>query len=96
MNEIVALLKNIEGDSSINSVVLISGKPGCFIAGADISMIQNFKTAEDGYKISSEAQEILNSIEKSQKPVVAAIQGTCVGGGLEVHNTINKMIFAAG
>ncbi|XP_017792818.1 PREDICTED: trifunctional enzyme subunit alpha, mitochondrial [Habropoda laboriosa] len=84
MNEIVSVLKNAEQNTAVNSVVLISGKPSCFIAGADITMIQQFKTVEDGYKVSSAAQEILNSIEKSQKPVVAAIQGSCVGGGLEV------------
>ncbi|XP_017878390.1 trifunctional enzyme subunit alpha, mitochondrial [Ceratina calcarata] len=84
MEEVVTLLKDIEADSSVRSAVLISGKPGCFIAGADITMIQQCKTAEDGYKISYEGQQILNSIEKSSKPIVAAIQGSCLGGGLEV------------
>ncbi|KAK1116836.1 hypothetical protein K0M31_018000 [Melipona bicolor] len=84
MDEIVDVLKNIEHNSTVNSVVLISGKPGCFIAGADITMVQSFKTPEDGYKISSSGQKILETIEKSQKPIVAAIQGSCLGGGLEV------------
>ncbi|XP_076648614.1 monolysocardiolipin acyltransferase Mtpalpha [Halictus rubicundus] len=84
MKEIVTVLRNVEQDSSVNSVVLISGKPGCFIAGADITMIQRFKTSDDGYKVSAEAQQILNNIENSTKPVVAAIQGSCLGGGLEV------------
>ncbi|XP_076290293.1 monolysocardiolipin acyltransferase Mtpalpha [Lasioglossum baleicum] len=84
MNEMVTALRNVEQDSSVNSVVLISGKPGCFIAGADITMIQGFKTSDDGYKVSTQGQQILNNIEKSTKPVVAAIQGSCLGGGLEV------------
>lgn len=84
MNEVATILQNIQTDSTVNSIVLISGKPGCFIAGADITMIQSCKTADDGYKISSDGQQILNTIEKSQKPVVAAIQGSCLGGGLEV------------
>lgn len=84
MNEMVTALRNVEQDSSVNSVVLISGKPGCFIAGADITMIQGFKTSDDGYKVSIEGQQILSNIEKSTKPVVAAIQGSCLGGGLEV------------
>ena len=83
MNEIATILKNIETNSAVSSAVLISGKPGCFIAGADITMIQDIKTAEDGYKISIEGQKILNIIEQSQKPIVAAIQGSCLGGGLE-------------
>ncbi|XP_068965504.1 trifunctional enzyme subunit alpha, mitochondrial [Bombus flavifrons] len=84
MDEIVDVLKTVQHNSAVNSVVLISGKPGCFIAGADITMIQRFKTSEDGYKISSDGQKVLETIEKSQKPVVAAIQGSCLGGGLEV------------
>ena len=84
INEIATILKNIETNSAVSSAVLISGKPGCFIAGADITMIQDIKTAEDGYKISIEGQKILNIIEQSQKPIVAAIQGSCLGGGLEV------------
>lgn len=84
MDEIVDVLNTVQHNSAVNSVVLISGKPGCFIAGADITMIQRFKTSEDGYKISSDGQKVLETIEKSQKPVVAAIQGSCLGGGLEV------------
>ncbi|XP_043593368.1 trifunctional enzyme subunit alpha, mitochondrial [Bombus pyrosoma] len=84
MDEITDVLKTVQHNSAVNSIVLISGKPGCFIAGADITMIQHFKTSEDGYKICSDGQKVLETIEKSQKPVVAAIQGSCLGGGLEV------------
>ena len=92
MDEIVDVLKTIEHNSTVNSVVLISGKPGCFIAGADITMVQSFKTPEDGYKISFNGQKILETIEKSQKPIVAAIQGSCLGGGLEVYNLLDSYI----
>ncbi|XP_076168400.1 monolysocardiolipin acyltransferase Mtpalpha [Ptiloglossa arizonensis] len=84
MTELENILNNIDNDSVIKSIVLISGKPDCFIAGADITMLQGVKDIEDGYKLSSSCQQILNRIEKSQKPVVAAIQGSCLGGGLEV------------
>ncbi|XP_076764127.1 monolysocardiolipin acyltransferase Mtpalpha [Xylocopa sonorina] len=84
MNEIEVILRDIGNDSLVKSIVLTSGKPGCFIVGADINMLQGLKTTEDAYKISSEGQQILNNIENSPKPIVAAIQGTCLGGGLEV------------
>jgi len=71
-------------DPNAKSAVLISGKPGCFIAGADIKMLEQCKTAEEATELSKGCQDLLFEVEKSQKPVVAAIQGSCLGGGLEV------------
>lgn len=42
MNEVIEALKDIQSNSAVTSAVVISGKPGCFIAGADISMIERF------------------------------------------------------
>lgn len=84
MEEITGILKDIENNSLVKSAVLISGKPGNFIAGADLTMLQKCKTEEDGYDISKTGQEILNKIANSKKPIIAAIQGGCLGGGLEV------------
>ncbi|KAJ8670567.1 hypothetical protein QAD02_001826 [Eretmocerus hayati] len=84
MQEISVVLKDVDTNPAVRSVVLISGKPNCFIAGADISMLQKCKDEASVYKISKDGQEILNKIAESQKPIVAAIQGSCLGGGLEV------------
>lgn len=84
MNEMVAALKKVNSDPSVLGSVIISGKPGCFIAGADINMLASLKTAEEVTQVSKDGQEVLFSIEKSDKPIVAAIQGSCLGGGLEV------------
>ena len=85
MEEISQILKDIESNSAVSSAVLISGKPGSFIAGADITMISKFQTEDDGYKVSKDGHRILNAIAASKKPVVAAIHGSCLGGGLEVN-----------
>jgi len=71
-------------DPSAKSAVLMSGKPGCFIAGADINMLASCKTAEEATALSKGCQDLLFEVEKCKKPVVAAIQGSCLGGGLEV------------
>lgn len=92
MVEVQNLLRDIQLDSKVNSVVLISGKINSFIAGADISMLQNAKTEDEAYQIAKNGQIILNSIAESKKPIVAAIQGTCLGGGLEVIIQIIKII----
>ncbi|OQS02348.1 trifunctional enzyme subunit alpha, partial [Thraustotheca clavata] len=82
--EMATMLDTIEKDSSIKSVVLISSKPGCFIAGADIAQLQACKTEDEVKKLSKNGQEYMQRIEKSSKPFIAAIDGSCMGGGLEV------------
>lgn len=84
MNELQSNLNKASTDSAIKGSVIISGKPNCFIAGADISMLQACCTSEEVHKISQDGQNMLKQVEKSPKPVVAAIMGSCLGGGLEV------------
>ncbi|XP_050426039.1 trifunctional enzyme subunit alpha, mitochondrial [Adelges cooleyi] len=84
MNELQANLNKATQDPAIKGSVIISGKPNCFIAGADISMLQACRTAEEVHKISQAGQNMLFQVERSSKPIVAAIMGSCLGGGLEV------------
>ncbi|KAK6638637.1 hypothetical protein RUM43_006904 [Polyplax serrata] len=84
MDEFKILLSEVQSNPSISSVVLISGKPNIFIAGADIDMLAAAKTKEDVVAISRSGQQILQEIEDSKKPFIAAIKGSCLGGGLEV------------
>ncbi len=74
----------VESDPTIKAAVLISGKPDNFIAGADITMMQGAKTAADVERLSRDMQTQLLQLERSKKPIVAAIHGACLGGGLEV------------
>uniref|UniRef100_F1KS22 Trifunctional enzyme subunit alpha, mitochondrial n=1 Tax=Ascaris suum TaxID=6253 RepID=F1KS22_ASCSU len=82
--QLMQAMERIENDEGIRSAVLISGKPNSFIAGADIGMLVRVKNAAEAQQISSEAQRGFARIERSKKPVVAAIMGTCMGGGLEL------------
>lgn len=56
-------------------------------------MLASCKTAEEVTKLSKAGQELLMKVEKSPKPVVAAIMGTCMGGGLEVKLNFIKFFF---
>lgn len=47
-------------------------------------MIQACADSEEITKLSQEGQKMFEKIEKSPKPIVAAINGSCLGGGLEV------------
>jgi 3-hydroxyacyl-CoA dehydrogenase/enoyl-CoA hydratase/3-hydroxybutyryl-CoA epimerase len=83
IDEFTAMIERIEQDQAVKAAVLLSGKPGTFIAGADIDQFLEFKTAEDARKASAFGHTMMTRIEKGRVPVVAAIEGACLGGGLE-------------
>ena len=68
----------------IKGIVIISGKPDCFVAGADIEELKSAKDADAACALSKTGQELFARLEKYPKPVVAAINGACLGGGLEL------------
>ncbi|MGB8330794.1 MAG: enoyl-CoA hydratase-related protein, partial [Polyangiales bacterium] len=78
------VLSSVENDADVKAVVLTSGKKDSFIAGADITMLESVSSAEEGERISREGHKAMNRIESCPKPVVAAIHGVALGGGLEV------------
>lgn len=82
--EFVDVFQDVSSNQNVKSIVLISSKPGCFIAGADISMLNAADTIEKATDISSNGQKVFQAIEDSKKPVVAAISGSCLGGGCEL------------
>ncbi|MFN7131746.1 MAG: enoyl-CoA hydratase-related protein, partial [Myxococcales bacterium] len=81
--EFDALLSELSNDGSVKAVVLISGKKDNFIAGAKIEMLQKVTTAGEAEALSRNAQDGFNRLERARFPVVAAIHGACLGGGLE-------------
>lgn len=82
-NEFIALFQRLESDQSISAAVLISGKPDSFIAGADIEEFLEWRTAAQAESASREGHALLDRLENLRTPVVAAIHGACLGGGLE-------------
>ncbi|HEU4628849.1 MAG TPA: fatty acid oxidation complex subunit alpha FadJ [Gemmatimonadaceae bacterium] len=81
--DVSALLDRLESDPSIRAAVLTSGKPDVFIAGADVEELLGLETAADAERLSREGQKLLQRLEDLRVPVVAAIHGSCLGGGLE-------------
>ncbi len=82
--EFAEVLGRLESDSSIKAAVIVSGKPDTFVAGADIDMLRDVKTASDAERLSRLAQEGFRRLEGLEKPVVAAIHGAALGGGFEL------------
>lgn len=74
----------LELNRDIKVIILTGNGEKAFVAGADISEFANF-TPEQGAQLAAEGQEILfDFIENLKKPVIAAINGFALGGGLEL------------
>lgn len=82
-DQIREMLEKVKHDSSIKGLVVISGKSNGFIAGADVSMLDSCTTAEEAADIGRTGQIIFDEIEALKIPVIAAIHGPALGGGLE-------------
>lgn len=83
MEEVMELMQKFPS-SSAKAAVIMSAKPGCFIAGADINMIADCKTVAETEELARNGQVIFDQIEQSKKPFVAAVMGDCLGGGMEL------------
>ncbi len=84
MAQFLEILLFAETSDEVSGIVLISRKKDNFIAGADIEMFKSRETAMDLEKLSLDGHTILNRISAFKKPVVVAIHGSCMGGGLEL------------
>ena len=83
-DEAEALLDRLEREADLRGVVLISGKPGSFIAGVDIHRLQAYQTIAEATELSRAGQRFCDRLEHFKVPVVAAIDGPCLGEGLEL------------
>ncbi len=83
MEDFVAVFDKVEKTPEIKAAVIRSGKKDNWIAGADIKMLAACQTEDQAAQLARDGHKIFFSIEKSKKPIVAAINGACLGGGLE-------------
>jgi 3-hydroxyacyl-CoA dehydrogenase/enoyl-CoA hydratase/3-hydroxybutyryl-CoA epimerase len=107
MDELDALVERIRSDEAVTGVVITSGKES-FSGGADLSMLQTLLSqfpkleAELGreaatarlFEESGRLGRIFRKLEQVGKPVVAAINGTCVGGAFELALACHGRIVA--
>ena len=63
---------------------MVTGGGPTFVVGADVNKVREINTCESGIATTSEAQGIINRIQDSRKPFIAAINGLCLGGGTEL------------
>jgi enoyl-CoA hydratase len=83
MDEIDGVFKAARSDDAVKAVIVTGAGEKAFVAGADITELAQ-KTPITGKETSERGQEILSSIERFPKPVIAAINGFALGGGCEL------------
>ncbi|MBT9582374.1 enoyl-CoA hydratase/isomerase family protein [bacterium] len=84
LTEFSEVLDEVVNNPSVRALLVNSAKPGQFIAGADIQLIQGIHSIEAGYQLCVQAQEIFSKLAGLSIPTLCAIQGPCLGGGLEI------------
>ncbi len=84
IQELHDAFETLENQDEIRVIILTGSGEKAFVAGADISEFANF-SVEEGAQLAAQGQEILfDFIENFKKPVIAAINGFALGGGLEL------------
>ena len=84
IQDLHSAIESLENNEEIKVVILTGEGEKAFVAGADISEFADF-SVEEGAKLAAQGQELLfDFIENLRKPVIAAVNGFALGGGLEL------------
>jgi enoyl-CoA hydratase len=95
MRELDAVFVEIESDETVRGVIVTGAGDRAFVAGADIKELA-LETATSGRESSLRGQRVMRRIEQCGKPVVAAINGFALGGGLELALACHIRVAAEG
>jgi len=84
IQELHLAFKELENNSVVKTILLTGEGEKAFVAGADIAEFANF-SIEEGAQLAEQGQEkLFNFVENLSTPVIAAINGFALGGGLEL------------
>jgi 3-hydroxyacyl-CoA dehydrogenase/enoyl-CoA hydratase/3-hydroxybutyryl-CoA epimerase len=84
MEEFSQIVDLVAEDRAHKGVIIASAKKSGFIAGADISQFNKFKDIDQAFDLLRHGQNIFDKLEGLKIPVVAMIDGFCLGGGMEL------------
>ncbi len=84
LGELAQEARALAASGQLRALVVRSAKPRSFIAGADVDQIRSIEDPSEGERASRLGQDVFAEIETIAVPTVAAIHGTCLGGGTEL------------
>jgi enoyl-CoA hydratase len=93
MSDLNSLMDDVDDNEIIQSVIITGSGEKAFVAGADISEFAG-ASAEEGKALAKKGQDIFFRIERSTKPIVAAVNGFALGGGCELAMSCHFRIAA--
>ena len=95
MDELIDVMAALDGDDSVRAVIITGGNE-YFAAGADLNEALQVKTATQSMDYFGRWHRVCAALENSKKPVIAAIEGFCVTGGLELALACDLRVGADG
>ncbi len=87
-------LGELESNAALTGVILRSGKAGSYVAGADVRVIGSITDPEQVRVLVRRAHAAFSRLANLRVPTVAAIDGVCLGGGLEISLACDSRVAA--
>ena len=84
LEELGQTFEALATDATVKVVVITGGGSLAFVAGADIKEVSQLTSPEEAQAMAALGQRVFLQIQRLPKPVIAAINGVCLGGGLEL------------
>src|SRR5438067_1048241 len=94
MSEFAAVVDELEHDRDLKRVIIASGKPSIFIAGADVTEFSKATSAEQAAEYTRFGQQTIHRFSKLPQVTVAAINGAALGGGCELAITCDYRVMS--
>lgn len=84
LEELNTALQQLVADQAVKALMITGAGSMVFIAGADVREIAQLSSANEAAQLAAMGQGIIQQLERSPKPTIAAINGVCLGGGNEL------------
>ncbi|WP_271405634.1 enoyl-CoA hydratase/isomerase family protein [Tenacibaculum soleae] len=84
IKELSSAFETLEDDNTVKTIIITGSGEKAFVAGADIAEFANFSVEEGGHLARLGQESLFNLVENLATPVIAAVNGFALGGGLEL------------